>query len=627
MRRIIRKVVMCDVPGVNPGTQVDKGPPVGKFVSLLSRSSKELKAGNDDEAFLILGKLLEFFNRTILKQNKAPKSIQTYTNKFCDPINKIRNLILIKKAIILANLFTKEELAKVSPNDNLSFALTKLSITFSDQKTVLEKAQEVKEALESGNNLDSFFADREALEKEAGTVTKANVNLKEGLVPGLSNTASSIFTLLTHFDRNKYNNQTLDEWVSEIRTEIQKREQAPKKETYKRDDYLLARKSSVVPSSTPLPQTGSPITAKDPATPIVVTPPLLASNVFSITVESERINTFSEIKLLIVEKDEELKAFTKEFVLVPDEAKLGESTCLELAKELFTVGDLKQKWPLIAVALAYSQSNGKNKIPDLDELHTRTNNLLESCWSPISKDELLKTYEYMNEHDYGSLVTDTNSGFQSDKEDLIKQAFEKTMHFPTMSYEDFVDAVHKELTDFGKYELEQRIKNNLNLSNLEYHVYRAYREITGKKSIPVTAEDLKKKLQEEQHGLKDLDIAQITKAVSVFNIRFNNPIQLSKEKDDTSNVIITYPDFQDLGFTGHALPDIKDLAEAISRIYIQEDKERFMESFNVLRNGVVRIHIAPEKSDSPESAIDLIVKVIELNNILRNLNGNIVTNK
>ncbi len=351
---------------------------------------------------------------------------------------------------------------------------------------------------------------------------------------------------------------------------------------------------------------------------------ILAKNIFPLLPENKKLNAFEEITVLIAGND----SLLKDFISTAFDEK-SESTYLELAKEIFDE-NLKEKWPLLAVALVYSQSNGKNKIPDLEALHKKINSLLENSWSTLNKDELIQIYELMNDYSYhphGVFVTDATNGLQSDTDDLIRKVYEETASLPTMPYEQFLDKVHEKLKEqhTGKYELEKRLEKNLNLSSLEYHVYRAYREITGKKNISVSLEDLKKKLGEEQHALKNINPTQITKAITIFNIRFNSLIQLSKENKDVSNIIVTYPDFEKLGFIGPELPDVEVLAEEITRIYPDNEKERFIEPFNVFRNGSIRIKITSEANQDNNSTIELTVKVSDINTILNGLGINTAT--
>lgn len=225
-----------------------------KGLKLLIQAGRATKEGNDEKALEAVEECISLARKKSHSKDNPHKLQEEAIKAFAD-INRVRNLFLTKKSVIVAKVFKKEELS-LGVNYRIEFVLEKLKVDYQDKKFVLEKAQEVQNTLSESRDLSLCFDGLQEL--------KSEIKILELFIKKHSDhNLKGIADLPKYFDHATYNDRNLDEWERDIKAELVSLKEKPAKKIESRSEPLNStptlktlhlQKTLVITPTNPVPE-------------------------------------------------------------------------------------------------------------------------------------------------------------------------------------------------------------------------------------------------------------------------------------------------------------------------------------------------------------------------------------
>lgn len=555
---------------------------------LKAEAHEAIKQGNDNLAWLRLLNYLSLLDETLEFINKHRGLITNANKKQIEKIQEAsqRNLVLydsisptfdVKMALILLQVFSYEELLEGASNEErakqISFVLDELIKYSMPSARIHLDIKRLRKIVLGLVQLGYLNSQPEHIyscpyQKIRALVDKVNERPLRTLSPAYTritytHPSEHYKDLLGKLGRNpdidafQYNGKTLKDWGSELREKL--RESTPEVITEmalsstdikkivsivddiqnpKPEPVIQATVTTAVARSNGYPNNGTVTRAVvKTASPTVVTKPIKLKPVQLPKLSKEDIT--SQLK----NAEEILKLILPDLVNETRDEEMYWSTCSEWLSSDYA----SQAKPLLNLILSYIEGKNSEGFANLDELTDGFNMKIKAEYSPVTRDELIDftniINKFLNESydpglQNGVMTTDITNGDRNETDELVLKAFEEQLKYPSVPYTDFLKQLSQSQTikgKLGELEITQRIEYKLSLTDNDYHIIRAFRELGGNRDIEVIPDRLQKQLDQKHPEYKKDEISDLSARLDTLKEFFPNLLGIKNQKQKTQS--------------------------------------------------------------------------------------------
>ena len=501
MRREIGKVTNLPVRPYMQGQHVKC--PVCSFNNKIDKSVRALEIfDNDDKAADSLMKACEPIYKQ-LKKNPPEAVAKGFTGLLL-PVQILLDSILTKKAIILAKSYSLSELENPDFNQEINKVLLLLHNHPSDHQLVKDRARDIRKELDVKPETEVIFNAFIKFQDIEKNLTSFAAGQVSSFLSDNVHSMPDFRSLYSFFKTDNYNGQSFNSWVELVKKELEKLRQSKKQKSLEpsvasHSRVLVQARQEI--KAVAAPQANLNLQVE---TPSVVEDEPIISNVEKVILREELI---SQLQSSVENCDVDLKDFFLGYLdgLFPIPV---EEAFQKDALELFGNEVVESKKPLLAFVLSYIQTRAQHELVDLSALHKKVNRTLGDKYQALTKSDVLnialelnKTFSGDDAFIDGKFLTDVTSGNLNEIDNAIINAYEEKIQFSHFTYEPFINDLLQspvlKAHEVYEKELALRLQWKLGLTNDDFHIIRAFRELGGHKGKEVSIQKLDTQLKEK----------------------------------------------------------------------------------------------------------------------------------